>query len=91
MVFNGEKLISYVCEPIPIAFLDKEFSKYLNPILDASGVIHVDAEDLSAEVYRIDKNILEEIFLAMTDVVDYNCICLRDIWYATVTRPVRKD
>ncbi|MDL2406486.1 hypothetical protein PY650_12605 [Rhizobium calliandrae] len=91
MVFNSEELISYVCEPIPLAFLDKRFSKYLNPIVNAFGVVHVDAEDISVEAYRIDRNILKEIFITLTDVVDYNSTCLKDIWHATVTMPVRKD
>ncbi|MBB6485620.1 hypothetical protein [Rhizobium lusitanum] len=91
VVFNGEEVISFVCEPIPIAFVKRRFSKDLNAIMNRFGVIHVDAEEFDAEIYRVDKTILKDVFVDVTDVVDYKCISLKDIWYATVTMPVRKD
>ena len=85
VVYGPSMGIAYVCAAIPLIIVAERFIKDIEQCVKVGDAVIFVVDDFGSPLYKVSKDILEEIFrMRLTDVVSYDALSIRDLWYATV-------
>jgi hypothetical protein len=85
VISRTDQGIAYICAKVPLIVVAGTFAAEVKECVKDNEAVIFEVNNFDHKEHKVAKHVLEAIFGKMlTNVVSYEALSIRDLWYATV-------